>query len=65
MAGRTRRIGNLPAEATSFIGRRRELAELRAKLTAGRLVSLGGNGAANALALLPEGQIAVAGSGQL
>jgi predicted ATPase/DNA-binding CsgD family transcriptional regulator len=44
MAGRTRRIGNLPAEATSFIGRRRELAEIRAKLTAGRLVSLVGPG---------------------
>ena len=27
MAGPTRRPGNLPAEATSFIGRRRELAE--------------------------------------
>ena len=44
MAGRTRRKGNLPAEATSFIGRRRELAELRAKLAAGRLVSLVGPG---------------------
>src|SRR6266566_759683 len=44
MAGRTRRIGNLPAEATSFIGRRRELAEIRAKLSAGRLVSLVGPG---------------------
>src|SRR5882672_11316731 len=44
MAGRTRRIGNLPAEATSFIGRRQELAELRRKLTAGRLVSLVGPG---------------------
>jgi predicted ATPase/DNA-binding CsgD family transcriptional regulator len=44
MAGRTRRLGNLPAEATSFIGRRRELAEIRAKLTAGRLVSLVGPG---------------------
>src|ERR1700681_2155429 len=44
MAGRTRRIGNLPAEATSFIGRRRELAELRSRLVAGRLVSLVGPG---------------------
>jgi predicted ATPase len=44
VAGRSPRIGNLPAEATSFIGRRRELAELRAKLTAGRLVSLVGPG---------------------
>src|ERR1700674_1259974 len=40
MAGRTRRTGNLPAEATSFIGRRRQLAELRKKLAVGRLVSL-------------------------
>ena len=44
MAGHTRRTGNLPAEATSFIGRRRELAELRKKLTAARLVSLVGPG---------------------
>ena len=40
----TRRPGNLPAEATSFIGRRRELAELRKKLTSARLVSLVGPG---------------------
>jgi len=40
----TRRSGNLPAEATSFIGRRRELAELRRKLAAARLVSLVGPG---------------------
>jgi len=39
-----RRSGNLPAEATSFIGRRGELAELRRKLTAARLVSLVGPG---------------------
>ena len=44
MARPTRRPGNLPAEATSFIGRRRELAELRKKLTAARLVSLVGPG---------------------
>ena len=44
MARPTRRPGNLPAEATSFIGRRRELAELRKKLAAGRLVSLVGPG---------------------
>ncbi len=36
--------GNLPAEATSFIGRRHELAELRRKLTTARLVSLVGPG---------------------
>jgi predicted ATPase/DNA-binding CsgD family transcriptional regulator len=39
-----RRSGNLPAEATSFIGRRSEFAELRKKLTAARLVSLVGPG---------------------
>src|SRR5260370_41942915 len=36
--------GNLPAEATSFIGRRHELAELKRKLTTARLVSLVGPG---------------------
>jgi predicted ATPase/DNA-binding CsgD family transcriptional regulator len=44
MARPTRRSGNLPAEASSFIGRRRELAELRRKLAAARLVSLSGPG---------------------
>jgi len=44
MATSVRRPGNLPAEATSFIGRRRELAELRRKLAAARLVSLVGPG---------------------
>jgi predicted ATPase/DNA-binding CsgD family transcriptional regulator len=44
MARPTRHPGNLPAEATSFIGRRRELAELRKKLTEARLVSLVGPG---------------------
>jgi predicted ATPase/DNA-binding CsgD family transcriptional regulator len=39
-----RRSGNLPAEATSFIGRRSELAELRKKLATARLVSLVGPG---------------------
>ncbi|WP_127500997.1 helix-turn-helix transcriptional regulator [Actinoplanes solisilvae] len=39
-----RRPGNLPAEATSFVGRRRELAEARRKLADGRLVSLVGPG---------------------
>src|SRR5712664_2792772 len=38
------RLGNLPADATSFVGRRSELAELRKKLTAARLVSLVGPG---------------------
>ncbi len=44
MARAQRRAGNLPAEATSFIGRRQERAELRTKLGAARLVSLVGPG---------------------
>jgi predicted ATPase/DNA-binding CsgD family transcriptional regulator len=44
MARPTRRSGNLPAEATSFIGRRRELAEVRKKLSTARLISLVGPG---------------------
>src|ERR1700716_1340091 len=40
----TRPSGNLPAEVTSFVGRRAELAELRTKLGAARLVSLVGPG---------------------
>ena len=39
-----RNPGRLPAEATSFVGRRRELLELRAKLAGGRVVSLVGPG---------------------
>jgi predicted ATPase/DNA-binding CsgD family transcriptional regulator len=37
-------MGNLPAETTSFVGRRRELVEVRKKLTDARLVSLVGPG---------------------
>jgi len=44
MAKPTRRVGNVPAEATSFIGRRRELADLRRKLASARVVSLVGPG---------------------
>src|SRR4051794_23307318 len=44
MAVPMRRSGNLPAEATRFIGRRSELAELRKRLTVARLVSLVGPG---------------------
>jgi predicted ATPase/DNA-binding CsgD family transcriptional regulator len=44
MARPARPLGNLPTEATSFIGRRRELAELRKKLAEARLVSLVGPG---------------------
>jgi predicted ATPase/DNA-binding CsgD family transcriptional regulator len=36
--------GNLPAETTSFVGRRREQAEIRKKLSTARLVSLVGPG---------------------
>jgi predicted ATPase/DNA-binding CsgD family transcriptional regulator len=44
MARLVRQRGNIPAEATSFIGRRRELAEVRQKLTQARVVSLVGPG---------------------
>src|SRR5580700_5946374 len=44
MARPTPRSGNLPAEASSFVGRRRELAEVRKKLARARLVSLVGPG---------------------
>jgi DNA-binding CsgD family transcriptional regulator len=44
MARPARRTGNLPAEAASFIGRRRELAQVRRRLTEARLVSLVGPG---------------------
>src|SRR5438132_7026106 len=44
MARPARRLGNLPAAATSFIGRREELAELRGKLSTARLVTLVGPG---------------------
>src|SRR6266700_1556635 len=44
MARPTRRPGNLPAETTSFIGRRGEFAEVRKKLAEARQVSLVGPG---------------------
>jgi predicted ATPase/DNA-binding NarL/FixJ family response regulator len=44
MAGPTRRLGNLPAEATTFIGRRRELSAIREKLAGARLITLVGPG---------------------
>jgi hypothetical protein len=40
----THRAGNLPAEATTFVGRRAEFAEARRKLSATRLLSLVGPG---------------------
>jgi len=44
MARPLRRPGNLPAEVSSFIGRRHALGELRTKLAAARLVTLVGPG---------------------
>jgi len=44
MARPARRLGNLPAEPTSFIGRHNALAEVRRKLGQARLVSLVGPG---------------------
>ena len=46
LAGRPRRAtaGNLPSELTSFVGRRRELAEVRRLLGTARLVTLTGPG---------------------
>jgi predicted ATPase/DNA-binding CsgD family transcriptional regulator len=44
MARTRRRSGNLPAEATSFVGRRRKLTEVRKRLAGARLVSLVGPG---------------------
>src|SRR6266700_7859205 len=44
MARPTLRPGNLPAETTSFIGRRGEFAEVRKKLAEARQVSLVGPG---------------------
>lgn len=40
------RLGNLPAELTTFVGRRHELAEVRRLLAASRLVTLTGVGGA-------------------
>jgi predicted ATPase/DNA-binding CsgD family transcriptional regulator len=44
MARPSPRVGNLPAEATTFVGRRRELSEIRTRLASARLVSLVGPG---------------------
>lgn len=47
MAARTARSkGNLPAELTSFVGRRRELAEIKKHLSSTRLLTLTGSGGA-------------------
>ena len=44
MAPGRRGVGNLPAELTSFVGRRDELAEVRRLLSGSRLVTLTGVG---------------------
>src|SRR3954452_3940744 len=45
MAGRaTAASGNLPAELSSFVGRRRELQQVKSELSAARLVTLVGPG---------------------
>jgi len=44
MARPSHRVGNLPAEATTFVGRRRELSDIRSRLATARLVSLVGPG---------------------
>lgn len=44
MARPRRRLGNLPAEVTSFVGRRRDLADVRRALAKARLVSVVGPG---------------------
>ena len=44
MQAMTRAVGNLPADVTSFIGRRGEVATLREQLAASRLVTLTGVG---------------------
>lgn len=41
---RSEKAGNLPAEVTSFVGRIRELGDLKTKLAASRLVTLTGGG---------------------
>lgn len=38
------RLGNLPVDVTSFVGRRRELAEAKALLSTSRLLTLTGMG---------------------
>src|SRR5262245_10069683 len=42
--GPRRAVGNLPAELTSFVGRRREIAEVKGLLSQTRLLTLTGMG---------------------
>ena len=44
MSKPVRRLGNLPADATSFVGRRRELTEIKRKVAEARVVSVVGPG---------------------
>ena len=44
MTGATATRGNLPSELTSFIGRRRQLQDVKAALTGARIVTLVGPG---------------------
>jgi predicted ATPase/DNA-binding SARP family transcriptional activator len=59
-AAATRATGNLPAQATSFVGRERELAELRSLLAGHRLLTLHGAGGSGKtrLALRAAGELA-------
>jgi hypothetical protein len=48
-------LGNLPQELTSFVGRRRELAEVKSLLAASRLVTLVGVGGVGLLLYFKAG----------
>jgi predicted ATPase len=54
-----RRLGNVPAGLTSFVGRQRDLAEVSRRIRAGRLVTLTGVGGAGKSRLAVEAVIAV------
>ena len=54
-----RRVGNLPAGLTSFVGRQRDLAEVGRRIRAGRLVTLTGVGGAGKSRLAVEAVTAV------
>ncbi|WP_420878381.1 hypothetical protein [Streptomyces sporangiiformans] len=44
MSGTSRHAGNLPAALTTFVGRRRDIAEIRRRLGTARLLTLTGVG---------------------
>jgi predicted ATPase/DNA-binding CsgD family transcriptional regulator len=60
MTARAARLGNLPAELTSFVGRRRELAEIKRLLTGTRLLTLTGSGGAGKTRLAARAALEVA-----